>query len=205
MQTKVISAIHSDAIDLAIKMLNRGGIVAFATDTVYGVGALVQNEKSIERLFLAKGREFNKAIAVLIGDLNQLPLLTSDFNARAQTLAKRFWPGGLTLVVEKLAQLPQNLSPLPTIGIRMPDHAFARELLIKAGPLATTSANISGSQNPLSAQDVLNQLDGKIDLLIDGGVSPGGTPSTVVDCTKEEPAIVRIGAISEDEIEKAFS
>jgi L-threonylcarbamoyladenylate synthase len=204
MQTKVISTNQADAIDLAIKTLEQGGIIAFPTDTVYGVGALIQDDKGIEKLFLAKGREFNKAIAVLIGDLDQLPILTPKFNLLAQKLAKWFWPGGLTLVVEKSTYLPQILSPLPTIGIRMPDHAFTHQLLIKTGPLATTSANISGSQSPLSAQDVLSQLGGKIEMLIDGGISPGGTPSTVVDCTQKEPMIVRIGAISEDEIKKAL-
>ena len=205
MQTKVISITQTDIIDLAVKVFSQGGIVAFPTDTVYGVGALVQNEKSIEKLFLAKGRDFNKAIAVLIGDLNQLSLLTSNFNARAQKLANWFWPGGLTLVVEKTACLPMILSPLPTIGIRMPDHVFTRELLVRMGPLATTSANISGGMNPLTARDVLDQLEGKIDLVIDGGKAPGGTPSTVVDCTKEEPEIVRIGEISRDEIKRALS
>jgi L-threonylcarbamoyladenylate synthase len=205
MQTKVISTSQKDAIDRAIRILNKGGIVAFPTDTVYGVGGLVQDERSIEKLFLAKGRDFNKAIAVLIGDLHQLSLLTPNFNVNAKKLAGRFWPGGLTLVVQKAVNLPSNLSRLPTIGIRMPDHVFTRKLLTKTGPLATTSANISGRANPLSAQDVLDQLTGKIDLLIDGGISPGGTPSTVVDCTKEEPAIIRIGAISEDEIKRALS
>ena len=141
----------------------------------------------------------------MIGDQNQLPLLTSNFNPIAEKLAKRFWPGGLTLVVEKSFLLPEILSPLSTIGIRIPDHPFACKLLINTGPLATTSANISGGINPLTAQEVLNQLEGKIDLVIDGGKVPGGKPSTVVDCTKEKPMIIRIGAISETEINRTFS
>jgi len=205
METKVISSRQKEVFDLAITVLNQGGIVAFPTDTVYGLGALLHDEKSIEKLFFAKGREFNKAIAVLIGEQDQLLQLTPSFNPAARKLAERFWPGGLTLVVERAGNLSPLLSPLLTIGIRMPDHAFTRKLLTKTGPLATTSANISGGVNPLTAQDVLDQLEGKINLLIDGGKSPGGTPSTVVDCTKEELSIVRIGAISEAEIKIALS
>ncbi len=205
MPTKKIPSAQKDAIDLAVQFLNQGGIVAFPTDTVYGVGALIQDPQGIEKLFLAKGRDFNKAIAVLIGDQEQLTQLTPNFNITARILAERFWPGGLTLVVEKSETLPQILSPLPTIGIRIPDHEFTRALLMKSGPLATTSANISGGVNPLTAQEVLTQLDGKIDLLVDGGESPGGTPSTVVDCTKEKYTIIRVGAIPAEEIQKALS
>ena len=205
MKTKVISSDQKEAIDLAVEVLNKSGTVAFPTDTVYGVGALVRDEKGIKKLFFAKGRDFNKAIAVLIGEKDQLKQLTTNFNIPARKLAERFWPGGLTLVVEKAVELPQILSPLLTIGIRMPDHIFTRKLLLESGPLATTSANISGFDNSLSAKDVLDQLDGKIDLVIDGGKSPGGTPSTVVDCTKEKPKIIRVGTISEVEILRTLS
>jgi L-threonylcarbamoyladenylate synthase len=118
----------------------------------------------------------------------------------AMRLAGHFWPGALTLVAGRAAGLPEILSPLPTIGVRMPNHAWALALLQRVGPLATTSANLSGAANPLSAEDVLAQLDGRVDLVIDGGPSPLGLPSTVVDCTGLEPKILRQGAITADEI-----
>ncbi len=205
MQTRIIKINQKNAIGLAIKVLKGGGIIAFPTDTVYGIGLPVRNEAGIEKLFFIKGRDFNKAIAILIGDKSQIHPLTPQFNETAQKLAEKFWPGELTIVVEKSKELPGMLSPTPTIGIRMPDHEFTRKLLIQFGPLATTSANISGGENPLTADDVLKQLEGKIELLIDGGKVPGGTPSTVVDCTEQEISIIRRGSISEEEIRNALS
>ena len=101
--------------------------------------------------------------------------------------------------------LPENLSPLPTIGVRMPDHSFARRLLNAAGPLATTSANLSGGPNPRNASEVLDQLDGRIELVLDGGEAPGGVPSTVVDCTKPDFKILRQGAISKERLQQIIN
>lgn len=204
MNTLTVLSNSPDAVSLAEKEINRGHLIAFPTDTVYGLAADVHNAAAIEKLFIAKGRDFNKSIAVLISDLDQLSLLTPSFSKMAHRLANYFWPGALTLIVEKITSLPLNLSSTPTLGIRMPDHEFTRKLLRKTGPLATTSANISGRQNTLAATDVLDQLNGKIDLLIDGGKCSGGVPSTVVDCTKEDPTILRHGEISIGDIEKAL-
>ena len=107
---------------------------------------------AIGRLYQAKERSENKAIAVLIGDVDQLGQVAGELNPAARRLAQAFWPGALTLVVPRRADLPENLSPLPTVGVRMPDHAFARSLLRQAGPLATTSANLSGGPNPRKRQ-----------------------------------------------------
>lgn len=204
MNTLTVLSNSPDAVSLAEKEINRGHLIAFPTDTVYGLAADVHNAAAIEKLFIAKGRDFNKSIAVLISDLDQLSLLTPSFSKMAHRLANYFWPGALTLIVEKITSLPLNLSSTPTLGIRMPDHEFTRKLLRKTGPLATTSANISGRRNTLAATDVLDQLNGKIDLLIDGGKCSGGVPSTVVDCTKEDPTILRHGEISIGDIEKAL-
>ena len=201
MITQILSCQDPSAIEMALKTLNSGGLVAFPTDTVYGLAAPVNNSKSIERLFEAKGRDFNKAIAVLIAGPEQISDLTSYFNPAASRLVKRFWPGALTVIVAKNPGLPEILSPLPTIGIRMPDHKFVIALLKQSGPLATTSANKSGAANPLSIQDVLSQLDGRIELILDGGQTPGGIPSTVVDCTQIDPVVLRQGAISSQEIQ----
>ncbi len=204
MNTKILSTDSPDAIASALEVLASGGLVAFPTDTVYGVAASLAVPTGIDGLYEAKARAANKAIAVLIADLDQLALLTAGLTPSAQRLAERFWPGALTLVLPKRADLPANLSPLPTVGVRMPDHSFARALIRAAGPLATSSANISGEANPLNAQDVLAQLGGRIELLLDGGDVPGGVPSTVVDCTQDPPQVLRAGAISSAEIVNVF-
>jgi L-threonylcarbamoyladenylate synthase len=119
-------------------------------------------------------------------------------------LAEVFWPGALTLVVIKNPTLPDVLSSQATVGVRMPNHPFTLALLQTTGPLATTSANLSGHENPLTAQDVFTQLGGKIELILDGGSTPGSIPSTVVDCTGHHPVILRDGAISANAIQKAL-
>jgi L-threonylcarbamoyladenylate synthase len=200
MKTEILTCDAPDAIDRALAVFNAGGLVAFPTDTVYGVAAPAFNKTGIDRLYEAKGRQYTKAISILISGPDQLGLITSNLGAAANRLAQQFWPGGLTLVVSRRAELPGNLSPLPTIGVRMPNHAFAIALLQRCGPLATTSANLSGAADPQTAQDVLAQLDGRIELVLDGGATPGGIPSTVVDCTLAEPAILRKGAISAEAI-----
>ena len=204
MKTETISCSHPDAIELALDVLKSGGLVAFPTDTVYGLAAAVDSFDAIELLFEAKTREAAKAIAVLVGEISQLDLLTPGLTDSARRLAERFWPGALTLVIPKLPSLPENLSAYPTLGVRMPNHSFALALLGKAGPLATTSANRSGAANASLPEEVLAQLDGRINLLLDGGPCPGGVPSTVVDCTQTPPVVLRKGAVPEDEIWSLF-
>jgi L-threonylcarbamoyladenylate synthase len=204
-KTLVLPTNSPKAIPTALKVLNRDGLIAFPTDTVYGLASRLNSSAAIEKLFMAKGRDFNKAIAVLIGDLEQIHQVCSHFPSSAMLLALKFWPGALTMVVTRQPSLPAILSPNETIGVRIPDYLFARQLLRAAGPLATTSANLSGLANPLSALDVLAQLDGRIDLILDGGSVPGGVPSTVVGCVTDEIQIFRQGAITEEEIRKTLS
>jgi L-threonylcarbamoyladenylate synthase len=188
------------AIPLALEILKDGGLVAFPTDTVYGLAAGIFQPKGIDRLYAAKDRSASKAIAVLIGEVEQLALLTPGLTPSAERLALRFWPGALTLVVPKHPGLPANLSPMPTVGVRMPNHAYARALIRAAGPLATSSANLSGEATTRTAPEVLAQLQGRVGLVLDGGPAAGGVPSTVVDCTRDTPQILRQGAIDEQSI-----
>ncbi len=204
MQTITLPADNPASIETAIDLLNDGEIVAFPTDTVYGLGTNAFYSPGIIKLFEAKGRDANKAIAVLIGDLDQLNLLTDDLSETARKLVANFWPGGLTIVVPKKKDLPELLSAGSSIGIRMPNHPVALDLLRKFGPIATTSANLSGMNNPHDAKDVERQLNKRVPLILDGGRCPGGVPSTVVDCTTEEVRILRPGTISMKEIEKAL-
>ncbi len=117
-----------------------------------------------------------------------------------EDLISRFWPGPLTCIIPKNPTLPEAISATSTVGVRMPDHAIARVLLRFAGPLAVTSANISGKENPSTAEEVFAQLGGRIELIIDGGKTPGGVPSTVVDCSTSQPTILRVGPISAEQI-----
>jgi L-threonylcarbamoyladenylate synthase len=202
MKTERISADQPNAIQHAIDVLRNGGIIAFPTDTVYGLAAPIDNEESIDRLYVAKGRNNTKAIALLLGDSDQLDQVATDLSVSARKLAEHFWPGPLTLVVPRHPALPEILAPLPTIGVRIPDHPVALALLKAAGPLAVTSANISGQDNAMTARQVLKQLKDRIHLIIDGGRTPGGVPSTVVDCTTPKPEILRKGPISLKQIKK---
>jgi len=202
--TQRLAADAPDAMQRAFETLEAGGVVAFPTDTVYGLGAPAFNAASIERLFAIKGRELTKAIAVLIAEPGELDKVAKGLNQRAMRLAERFWPGPLTLVLPRHPSLPALLSPNETIGVRVPDHAVARALLAAAGPMAVTSANLAGGANPRSAEEVLGQLGGRIELVLDGGQTPGNQPSTVVDLTGAQPRVLRAGPISEEEIRAAL-
>ena len=200
MKTDILTARDPEAISRALLVLRSGGLVAFPTDTVYGVGALAFNTAAVGSIYAAKDRPAEKSIPVLIADPADLAKVTLEVSEAAARLAGRFWPGALTLVVIKHPDLPETVSTTPTVGVRVPDHLVARELLRAAGPMAVTSANLSGQPSPSTTQEVFAQLGGRIALIIDGGKTPGGVPSTVVDCVKAEPQILREGPVSSDEI-----
>jgi len=200
MKTEILLAQDAGTLARALAVLQNGGLVAFPTDTVYGVGALAFNDAAVGDIYTAKDRPVEKAIPVLIGATADLEKVTLEVPAAAVRLAARFWPGPLTLVVPKHPNLPDTVSVTSTVGVREPDHTVARALLVAAGPMAVTSANLSGQASPCTAQEVFAQLGGRIALIIDGGKTPGGVPSTVVDCTGEEIVILRAGPILEDEI-----
>jgi L-threonylcarbamoyladenylate synthase len=194
-RSRVIPAEQPDAIQLAIQTIKNGGTVAFPTDTVYGLGANAFSPTAIDKLFAIKERPQDRAIAVLLGSIEQLSQVTEHPSQAALKLAHEYWPGALTLVVPRHPGMPNNLSPLPTIGVRIPDHPVALALLLAVGPLAVTSANLSGQQNTTTAEEVLLQLDRRVDLVLDGGRTPGGVPSTVVDMTGEGPVVLRQGPL----------
>lgn len=200
MVTELVRADAAGALDRALKILRAGGLVAFPTDTVYGLGALAFDAEAVESLYQAKGRDTEKAIPILLADTSGLDLIALKVPPLARRLAGKFWPGPLTLIVEKNRRLPYAVSRTTTVGVRVPDHAVARRLLQAAGPMAVTSANSSGQPSPSSANEVLTQLEGRIPLILDGGRTPGGVPSTVVDCTQAEPMILREGPISLEDI-----
>lgn len=197
MKTEIIPA---SEIQSALKILQNSGIVAFPTDTVYGLGALAFNNKAIESIYKAKDRPIEKAIPILIADVEDLKIVADDIPDMAQILASRFWPGPLTCIVPKKRTLPLAVSATSTVAVRIPDHHDARALLRAAGPMAVTSANISGQASPSTAQEVYEQLNGRIPLILDGGGTQGGVASTLVDCTGEKLVILREGPITMAEL-----
>ncbi len=196
---------NAESIQTALKILRDGGLVAFPTDTVYGVGALAFDGKAVESIYKAKDRPIEKAIPVLIAEAADMEKVGMNIPEIAYRLAARFWPGPLTCVIPKQPTLPESVSATDTVGVRVPDHKVARALLLAAGPMAVTSANISGQPSPSSAQEVFAQLGGRIDLIIDGGTTPGGVPSTLVDCTGTDVKILREGPISLEKIRLKLS
>ena len=188
---------------LAIDVLRGGGTVAIPTDTVYGIAAAMDVPGAIERLFSVKDRPADRAIAVLLADLEQAERL-GTLSAAARALGGAYWPGGLTLVI---AQHPeQPLQPeltggRTTIGVRVPDHPAPRAIARALGPLPTTSANVSGEPALPDAAAIEARLGARLDLILDGGPARGGRASTVVDVSGDPSRILREGAIPTAEIE----
>ena len=195
-ETAILATNDPQAIPTAARIISEGGLIAFPTDTIYGVAGDPLNPDSLRKIYQAKERPDEKALPVLIGALDQLTALVSALSPEVEAIAKAFWPGPLTLVLPKNPNLPPELTAYPTVGVRMPDHPFTLALLRRTGPLATTSANISGGPNPTTAQNVLDQLGGRIDLILDGGPTPGPTASTVADVSTSLIKILREGPIS---------
>ena len=204
MKTEVLAVTSPNAITYALEILLSGGLVAFPTDTVYGVGALVFDEPAVKSIYTAKERPVEKAIPVLIWDREDVIKIAEAVPFFAARLIARFWPGPLTVLVPKKETLPEMVSATATVGVRVPDHEVARALLRLAGPLAVTSANRSSQPSPVTAQEVREQLGGRIPLILDGGQTPGGVPSTLVDCTGDEIQILREGPISKERLLSAI-
>ncbi|HSN76469.1 MAG TPA: L-threonylcarbamoyladenylate synthase [Anaerolineae bacterium] len=188
----------SDALEQAASILLAGGLVAFPTDTVYGLGALVWNPASVARIYWAKDRPSEKAIPVLLADLEQTKLLGAEPSSQVRRLAERFWPGPLTLVLPCGPHVPEIVTAgTRTVAVRVPDHPVALRLFELVGqPLAVTSANRSGHTSHLTAGEVMAQLAGRIDAVIDGGACPGGVPSTVLDLTTTPARVLRQGPVT---------
>jgi L-threonylcarbamoyladenylate synthase len=193
-------------VDRAIEIFKNGGIVAFPTDTVYGLGGDVFNVAAVERIYRVKQRPRNMPLPVLLADSTQLADVVASVPETARCLMRHFWPGGLTLVLSKKDTLPDIITAGSNkVAVRIPDHVVPLSLIRGFGaPIVGTSANISDEPSPVTAEEVEQQLDGQVDLIIDMGRCPGGLESTVVDVTGEVPVILRRGVIPEEEINRIF-
>jgi L-threonylcarbamoyladenylate synthase len=195
-----------DSYRRAANILQDGGLVAFPTDTVYGLGALIWNEASIARMYAAKERPREKAIPILVAGVEEARRLVGELPSVAEALIQRFWPGPLTIVVPCGDRLPDGItSGTGAVALRAPDHPVTLRLLEEIGqPLAVTSANRSGATDPLAAGDVFAQLGGRIDAVLDGGQCPGGRPSTVLSAAVEPPRVLRSGPIEPSDLSEAL-
>jgi L-threonylcarbamoyladenylate synthase len=207
MRTEILGAENAEAIRRAARVLDEGGLVAFPTDTVYGVGSSPLLPEGIRRLYVAKERPLDKAIPILLADAEGMRVVANDIPDEAWILAERFWPGALTLIVPKARLLPDVLcAGGPSVAVRVPDHLVARALIAAAGgAVAATSANMSGEPPALTAEEALAALEGRIHLLVDGGRVPGGVASTVLDLTGQAPRVLRPGPIGLEDIERALA
>ncbi len=201
MKTELLSL---DQIDQAASLLKAGEIVAFPTETVYGLGASVFNEEAVEKIYAAKQRPKDNPLIIHISSLDEIEMIAVDIPPAFYTLASRFFPGPLTLVLKRHPNVPERVScGLSTIAVRMPKDATAIALIKKAGvPLAAPSANLSGKPSSTCAEHVLDDFNGSIAAVIDGGSSLCGIESTVVDLVSfEKPLLLRPGIITQEEIE----
>lgn len=197
------------AIREAARVIRAGGLVAFPTETVYGLGANALDAHAVARIFEAKQRPLNDPLIVHIADLADLTDLAdpTGLTPLVATLTRAFWPGPLTLVLPRGSGVPPIVSAgLDTVAVRMPDHSIAQALICAAGvPIAAPSANRFGHVSPTTAQHVLDDLEGRIDLVLDGGATPIGVESTVLDVTTQPPRILRPGGVTREQIQAALA
>lgn len=195
----------TDAVDTAAKILRGGGLVAFPTETVYGLGANAADGEAIARLYAAKGRPSFNPLISHVADLNAARKL-AQFNALTEKLARAFWPGPLTLVLPKAMTCDVSelaTAGLDTIAVRVPKHPVARDLLRAfGGAIVAPSANRSGHVSPTTARHVMEDLNGRIDLILDGGPTQVGVESTIVSCLGGEPMLLRPGGVARADIER---
>lgn len=198
------SMCSDDILKKAAGIINNGGLVAFPTETVYGLGADGLNPEAVKKIYAAKGRPSDNPLILHISDVSQLDSLVSDITPVAKTLMENFWPGPMTLVFKKKEIVSDIVSGgLDTVAVRLPINKTARKLIEYAKtPIAAPSANSSGRPSPTKAKHVFEDLDGKIDMIIDGGSCEVGLESTVIDVTENEAVILRPGGVTFENIEK---
>jgi len=211
MKTKILKMspkkIDLDKIKIAAEVIKKGNLVAFPTETVYGLGANAFNEEAVAKIFQAKGRPLNDPLIVHIADIKELNRLSKYIPPVALKLAKKFWPGPLTLVLKK-SELVSDIitASLDTVAIRMPDDNIALSLIREAQtPIVAPSANLFGRTSPTNAQHVVDDLDGKIEMIIDGGKTKVGVESTVLDIITEPVRVLRAGGISVEQLKEVIS
>lgn len=197
---------QQEAIELAASIIRNGGLVAFPTETVYGLGADAVNENAVRKIFEAKSRPADNPCIVHVDSRDMLDRVAGNVGAKAERLIHKFWPGPLTLVLERKPEVAPSVSAgLSTVAVRMPGNRIALDLIRAARtPVAAPSANASGRPSPTTAAHVLEDLCGRIDLILDGGTTKIGIESTVLDVTTDPPVILRPGWITREILSEAI-
>jgi len=194
---------EEEKIRIAARFILKGKLVAFPTETVYGLGADALNGEAVRKIFKAKGRPADNPLIIHIAEFRDLKRLADEVPREAELLAKKFWPGPLTMVLPKGEKVPYaTTGGLDTVAVRMPAHPIALALIRASRPIAAPSANISGKPSPTSAEHVIDDFYGRIECIIDGGPTMIGVESTVVDLTSDEPTLLRPGGVTLEEIEE---
>lgn len=208
MQRLVLDAVKPDAtiIARAAELLRSGGLVAFPTETVYGLGANALDARAVDRIYAAKGRPSHNPLIVHIANVDQVLRVARKWTDRAELLARAFWPGPLTLVLPKRDEVPEAVSAgLPTVAVRLPSHPVAHALLLAADiPVAAPSANKSTMLSPTTGAHVEKSLGDAVDLILDAGPTPVGIESTVLDLTRAVPVLLRPGSVTIEQIESVI-
>ena len=206
METLILDANTSDNISLCADVLRGGGLVAFPTETVYGLGANALDEKAVAGIFSAKGRQEDNPLIVHIASVDEVQPLVANIPDAFEPLVRKYWPGPLTLIMKKSDIIPDNVTAgLDTIAVRMPEHPAALALIQEFGvPVAAPSANPSGKPSPTKAKHVLGDLKGKIPYVLDGGDCKVGVESTVLDLTSEVPKILRPGSVTYEQLKSVL-
>ena len=206
METKLLQTTE-DAINLACELLKQGEVVAVPTETVYGLAGNSKNSDAIKKIFEAKGRPADNPLIVHIADMNMLNGIVNEVPEDAKILAKLFWPGPLTIIMPKGKDVcNENCAGLNSVGIRMPSHPIAHEIIKRSGlPFSAPSANLSGKPSPTNANDVFEDMNGRIPLIIDGGECQAGLESTVISVLTETPTILRPGVITKEMISEVLN
>lgn len=206
MITKVLAASHPDTPEIAADIIKSGGLVALPTETVYGLGADGLNPNAVGKIFIAKGRPQDNPLILHVTGPEQIGQFCHHIPKAAYTLAEKFWPGPLTMVLPARKNVPKcTTAGLPTVAVRCPDSAVTREIIRLAGvPIAAPSANLSGKPSTTTASHVLHDHDGKIDAVVDGGACSVGVESTIVDLTEHPPRLLRPGGITPEQLREVL-
>lgn len=195
-----------EIIGRAVRLLRQEELVAFPTETVYGVGALAFSPSAVKKIFWAKNRPAQSPLLIHLSNMNQIETVVPSITGEARILMEKFWPGPLSLIMEAGREVPDEVrGGMPTVGLRMPSHQVARALIEASGPLAATSANLSGRPSPVRADDVRTDLDGRIAGVLDGGPTGLGLESTVLDLSVRPYRVLRRGGIAVEELEEVLN
>jgi L-threonylcarbamoyladenylate synthase len=198
-----IFKLNEESLKEAVNILNRGGVVVYPTETIYGLGVDAANKKAVEKIFTIKERERGKPISIAVSSIEEAKKYC-EWNENTEKIARRFLPGPLTIILKRKNSLVKELNPDEKVRIRIPDHLFVLKLLEEFGkPMTATSANLSGGENPNNAEIAIKQIGGRVDLVLDDGKCKYREPSTVIDLT-DGLKIYRVGVISEEEIKKTL-